>query len=565
MDTGRLHRYETLSPFEIKDELIRIAKRASHAPTLAFLNAGRGNPNWIATDARDAFFLLGEFALGECRRTADTAPGLAGTPSMPGIAGRLRRWLAQRRERPGAATLAALPPWGCARFGFDDDAFVHELVDGVVGDNYPVPGRMLRHAEQLVHEYFVAEVCGEPRPRGRFDLFAVEGGTAAACCIFKSLARNRVLERGDRIALGTPIFTPFLELPALEDYGLEAVHLRARQEEGFQFTDADLQPLRDPTLKAFVVVNPGNPTSMALSRETLARIAAIVRERPDLILVTDDVYATFAEGFRSLAGELPHNTIALYSLSKYFGCTGWRLGFVAVHEHCVVDRLIAARSARVRRALDRRYGIVALEPARLRFVDRMLADSRDVAFNHTAGLSPPQQAMMTLLCAVELMDEAKGYRTACKAILARRSHAMAEGLGVEVERGPLYTGYYGLIDFEFWIRRYVGEDLVRWMKKHVHPLDIVFRLAADHGIVLLNGGGFDAPDWSARVSFANLDDAVYDDIGRAVRAVARGYWQAFEASKAKAQRRGRKRAGDGRGEGQGAFGGPGKKAFVRSA
>jgi aspartate 4-decarboxylase len=67
----------------------------------------------------------------------------------------------------------------------------------------------------------------------------------------------------------------------------------------------------------------------------------------------------------------------------------------------------------------------------------------------------------------------------------------------------------------------------------VHPLDIVFRLAEDHGIVLLNGSGFAAPDWSARVSFANLDDHVYDDIGRAVRAIARDYRRAYEAATGK--------------------------------
>ena len=71
------------------------------------------------------------------------------------------------------------------------------------------------------------------------------------------------------------------------------------------------------------------------------------------------------------------------------------------------------------------------------------------------------------------------------------------------------------------------------MKENVHPLDIVFRLAEDHGIVLLNGSGFAAPDWSARISFANLDDHVYDDIGRAVRAIAREYRRAYEADKAR--------------------------------
>jgi len=49
--------------------------------------------------------------------------------------------------------------------------------------------------------------------------------------------------------------------------------------------------------------------------------------------------------------------------------------------------------------------------------------------------------------------------------------------------------------------------------------------------VLLNGGGFEAPDWSLRVSLANLDDEVYDEIGRGVRSIARGYRDAFEASK----------------------------------
>ena len=71
------------------------------------------------------------------------------------------------------------------------------------------------------------------------------------------------------------------------------------------------------------------------------------------------------------------------------------------------------------------------------------------------------------------------------------------------------------------------------MKANVHPLDIVFRLAEDHGIVLLNGSGFAAPDWSVRISLANLDDHVYDDIGRALRAVARHYKDAYETATTK--------------------------------
>ena len=97
--------------------------------------------------------------------------------------------------------------------------------------------------------------------------------------------------------------------------------------------------------------------------------------------------------------------------------------------------------------------------------------------------------------------------------------------------GPLFDNYDGLIDLEFWLRTKLGEDVARFIRQNVHPLDIVFRLAGDHGIVLLNGGGFHAPDWSVRISFANLDDAVYDDIGHALRAVTDDYVQAYHAAR----------------------------------
>ncbi len=527
MDAINLRRYEHLSPFEIKDELIRLARITGQATAHAFLNAGRGNPNWVATKARESFFLLGQFALSEAARVMADPAGIAGMPRAAGIADRLHAWLDERNT----AALGEQMRYAVDRFGFEPDAFVHELVDAIIGDNYPVPDRMLVHSETVVHEYLMQAMCGAPRPAGRFDLFATEGGTAAICYVFRSLKANRLLRPGDRIALGTPIFTPYLEIPRLEDYGLEPVYVDAPQANGFQFTDAELSRLADPRVKAFFLVNPGNPTSVAIGPQARSRIVDLVRtQRPDLMLITDDVYATFVDDFRSLLAELPHNTIGVYSYSKYFGCTGWRLGVIAIHQDNVFDRRIAALSDVDREALDRRYGMLALEPQKLRFIDRLVADSRDVALNHTAGLSPPQQAMMTLFSLVELADHEGEYRRACTAILRRRVSALLDGLGLEAKPGPLFDYYYGLIDLEFWLRSYLGEDVARFVKQHVHPLDIVFRLARDHGIVLLNGGGFHAPDWSVRVSFANLDDEVYDDIGHAIRAIAHEYVRAYQAA-----------------------------------
>ena len=531
-DALTLRKFEALSPFEIKDELIKLAKKTSRTSQSAFLNAGRGNPNWIATTPREGFFLLGQFAITESKRVMEHPAGLGGMPQAQGIASRLAAWLSKHADMPGAPFLASLVPFAVKMFGFEPDAFVHELVDSIIGDNYPVPDRMLVHNERIVHEYLMWAMCGNPKPKGKFDLYAVEGGTAAMCYIFKSLKANRLLKPGDTIALGTPIFTPYIEMTHLEDYALNVVNIQAPQENKFQFTDAELKKLEDPAIKAFFLVNPGNPTGVALSKETIGKLANLVKtKRPDLMLLTDDVYGTFVHDFRSLLGELPHNTIGVYSYSKYFGCTGWRLGVIAIHEDNLYDKMIAKLPDAELRALDKRYGALTLEPRKVKFIDRIVADSRDVALNHTAGLSLPQQVMMSLFSLYELMDAAKAYQAACMEIVHRRALAMIEGLGIEASPGALYDAYYGLIDFEFWARKNIGEEAVEYLKKNVHPLDLAFRLAEQHGIVLLNGGGFDAPDWSLRVSLANLADDVYDDIGRGVRSIARGYRDAFEASK----------------------------------
>jgi aspartate 4-decarboxylase len=534
-DILTLKKFEALSPFEIKDELINLAKATSKRTQSAFLNAGRGNPNWVATTPREGFFLLGQFAITESKRVMEHPAGLGGMPQANGIAARLEGWLAKHADMPGAGFLKEMVPFAVKKFGFQPDAFVHELVDSIIGDNYPVPDRMLVHNERIVHEYLMWAVCGEPRPKGKFDIYAVEGGTAAMCYIFKSLKANRLLQPGDTIALGTPIFTPYIEMTHLEDYDLKVVQIQAPQENRFQFTDEEIKKLEDPKIKAFFVVNPANPSGMGLDGETIAKLTHLVKtKRPDLMLLTDDVYGTFVHGFRSLLGELPQNTIGVYSYSKYFGCTGWRLGAIAIHEDNIFDKMIAKLPDPAVKALDKRYGPLTLEPRKLKLIDRIVADSRDVALNHTAGLSLPQQVMMSLFSLSEMLDEKKAYQAACMEIVNKRLWSLIDGLGLRerLSPNPNYDAYYALIDFEFWARKNIGDEAVDYLKKHVHPLDLAFRLAEAHGIVLLNGGGFDAPEWSLRVSLANLSDDVYDDIGRGVRSIARGYRDAYEAAHA---------------------------------
>ena len=111
------------------------------------------------------------------------------------------------------------------------------------------------------------------------------------------------------------------------------------------------------------MVNPGNPSGMAMDKETIAKLAKLVKtKRPDLMLLTDDVYGTFVNDFRSLMGEIPRNTIGVYSYSKYFGCTGWRLGVIAIHQDNMFDEMIGKLPDEHLKALDKRYSPIVLEP-----------------------------------------------------------------------------------------------------------------------------------------------------------------------------------------------------------
>jgi aspartate 4-decarboxylase len=339
---------------------------------------------------------------------------------------------------------------------------------------------------------------------------------------------NKVMNPGDTIALGCPIFTPYLEIPHLKEYGFKVVSLEQSEmtpqgRHAWQYPPEEIRKLEDPSIKAFYLVNPSNPASTAVRPETIRQIADLVRtKRRDLLILTDDVYGTFVDGFRSLYAEIPRNTILVYSYSKHFGCTGWRLGVVGIQDQNVIDEKIASLPPADRREVNSRYGALTLAPQDLKFIDRMVAESRAVALNHTAGLSLPQQLQMALFSLFALLDEGDAYKLRCRKICQDRLKALSEGLGLELHEDPLRTGYYATLDVEAWASRNVGPNFMEYVKAHRDPLELVFALAKRYETVLLNGSGFQGPPWSARVSLANLDDAAYAQIGKNLKAVVNG-------------------------------------------
>src|SRR5262245_47151276 len=381
-------------------------------------------------------------------------------------------------------------------------------------------------------------MCGGKPPAGRFDLFAVEGGTAAMCYIFDSLMINGLLRRGDTIALAVPTFQPYIEIPHLDRYRFKVVNIDAGKElrpdgtHSWQYSDKEIDKLADKRIKAFFLVNPSNPPSYAMRASSMERLVKLVKsKRPDLIIITDDVYGTFVPGFRSVMADLPRNTLGVYSYSKHFGCTGWRLGVIAIHQDNIFDEKIAKLPAGERKALHHRYGSITLTPEKLKFIDRMVADSREVALNHTAGLSPPQQIQMALFSLFAILDTANSYKSLCQIICRRRIMALMDGVGMPLAPDDTRASYYIELDLMRWAEHEYGQEFADWLQESHECVDVLFRLAEKTGVVLMHGGGFGGPAWSVRVSLANLREETYPKIGQYLREAAQGYVEEWKASK----------------------------------
>ena len=527
MSKPDLSKLSSLSPFELKDELIKLA--SSDANRL-MLNAGRGNPNFLATVPRHGFWQLGLFAMRESERSFQYMPeGVGGFPRREGIEERFDLFARENGEVPGVKFLAGAVSYVRDQLGLSAADFLYEMCEGILACNYPVPDRMLKLSEIIVGQYIRKEMIGKHPFIGEFDLFAVEGGTAAMTYLFNSMRENHLLKAGDKIALGMPIFTPYIEIPELNDYQLVELSIDADPDSRWQYSNKELDKLRDPSVKAFFLVNPSNPPSVRMSDESLEYLASIIEERPDLIILTDDVYGTFADDFVSLFALCPRNTILVYSFSKYFGATGWRLGVIATHRDNIFDEKLAKLPADQRKQLHKRYNSITTTPDSLKFIDRIVADSRTVALNHTAGLSTPQQVQMVLFSLFSLMDTPDAYKQAMKRLIRKRKAALFREIGIAPEEtgDPNVVDYYTLLDIEQLGGRALGPEFVKWVLASTEPTELLFRLAEDAGVVLLPGRGFGTRHPSGRVSLANLNESDYAKIGKSIRKLFEEYVERY--------------------------------------
>jgi aspartate aminotransferase len=145
-----------------------------------------------------------------------------------------------------------------------------------------------------------------------------------------------LVQEGDEVLMPNPAF-PIYESMVNFVGGLP-VFVPLRQEHEFRFDLDEFQAGLSQRTKLVILNSPANPTGGVLTPEDIAGLAAILRERPDVFVLSDEIYSRllYSGRFASIATEPglgpDRRTIILDGFSKTYAMTGWRLGYGVMPE-----------------------------------------------------------------------------------------------------------------------------------------------------------------------------------------------------------------------------------------
>lgn len=250
------------------------------------------------------------------------------------------------------------------------------------------------------------------------------------------LAFLAAFDAGARVAMGEPGYPAYRNILGALD--CVPVPIATAAAERFQPTATAIAAVEAP-LDGVILASPANPTGTSLSAAELAAIAGAARGR-GLRVVADEIYhgLSFGEPAACALASMP-DAIIVNSFSKYFGMTGWRLGWLVLPADLVepVTRLaqnlfiapstIAQRAAiaafDARPELDRRVAHYR------RNRDRLLAGLEHAGL---AGIVPPDGAFYLYVDVARFgLDSA----TLCERLLEQTGVAATPGIDFDPTRG----------------------------------------------------------------------------------------------------------------------------------
>lgn len=144
---------------------------------------------------------------------------------------------------------------------------------------------------------------------------------------------------GDEIVVPDPTWTETADNVTLA--GGVAVRAPLDAARGYRYSPAAIEAAITPRTRAIVVNSPHNPTGVVCTREEMAALVQVA-ERHGLWFVSDEAYehVLFDGRGHVSAGSLGYGkVISIFSCSKSYAMTGLRLGYVALNDQTLLQRM----------------------------------------------------------------------------------------------------------------------------------------------------------------------------------------------------------------------------------
>ena len=534
ISSAMIKKYNGLSPFELKDTLMNLAK-SSNKP---ILNAGRGNPNFFNVFVREIFAKLQLLVMNITETKKNLLHDLDVYPNSDEFnydtlfRTGVKKW--NKRHRDFFLDYLNFIRERSKEQNKNYNHMLHDLLLSTIGCFYPVPPQLQPHLNFSSQDFMYNLVMGRSSNHTEngtkmkptdFEFFATEGAAAGILYIFNTLKENYFLNKGDTIAIITPIFSPYLEMPRLADYGLKIVELKGNPQKNYSLDESEINKLRNKKIRGLFMVNPSNPGAFSLPKENIDSIGHLINtERQDMFVLSDSVYAPFARNYNSFMQSCPKNTIEVFSLSKYFGTTGWRLGLVMLPKDTNLNKMLKNLGTKEKISLNKRYSLASVNPEKLTFMNRVVFDSRQVAEAHVGGLSTPQQVLIGLFFFYHMHDSSREYQKHIQDLLEKRMRILYDGLNTTPQIVPEATDYYTLLNIPVITENLYGKAARIHIETKYSYLEFIFQLANKYQTILLPGKGFGTTNnWILRACVANLAIDKYKTISKNIASCIRDF------------------------------------------
>jgi aspartate aminotransferase len=170
------------------------------------------------------------------------------------------------------------------------------------------------------------------------NILVTQGATQALYLVV-----NKILQEGDKVLLPFPAWGYFQDV--LKDRNVEIISVKTDVKNQYKITAQDLEKNLTQDTKMLIFTHPGNPGGGVYTHGELADITKVIREFPNLIVLSDEVYELLIFNkekefyplsfFPSIAKQI----ITINGFSKSFGLTSWRIAYVYSHNQTFVSQL----------------------------------------------------------------------------------------------------------------------------------------------------------------------------------------------------------------------------------